>query len=326
MVRRTPKKYLVKVRGKRLLMDKPAIKQRNLEIVMEFKGADKERRGELLSEYVEMNRSFVTYFPMFHGDYRDEIISTFVTMIPSFFEKFDPSKGAEINSYLAKFAKKNAVREFLYLLPTVMHNRWYRDESGRMVVEKAHCMSIDSLHDGSDAAESDVGDSGIDQLLGQYVFKDFLNSGGDGASAFLDGSDSYSHHFTGMYAEIIKDFESGLRWTEVQKKHGLSSARFLTIMSGISMQLQRMLKDEREIRVLNKRERAVRRQSRRKVQRRTSLDLHAGWEGAGGVWEAAMRHYADPEGDFGGAESPAREASIFMEDEGSSIDGDGEGA
>ena len=109
MVRRAPKKYLVKVGRECVFIDKDVLKEKNLALALEYKTADAARRGKILTEYFDLNRKFVNYFPQYHGDYREEIINTFFLSIPDYFMRFDPTKGMDLNSFLAKFAKKNAL-------------------------------------------------------------------------------------------------------------------------------------------------------------------------------------------------------------------------
>ena len=283
MVRQVPV-YLVKRRNKRFEISKDDLKRRNLEIVAEFKAADKSRRGSLLGEYYDLNKPFITYFPMFHGDYREEIINTFIGMIPQFFDNFDPARGVDVNSYLSMFCKKHAVREFLFYNSTVMYNKFTKGPDGKQQIEKASMISLDGIQDsrGGNSREQ-VGDEDFarDKLYGATIFGEFINGCKDGAAEFLDDHASYARYFDGETAKIIKDFESGLRWHEVREKHGFTPDRFLSIVTAIRIQLKRILKSEgKDVRFITKRER-----SERKRQRIAEENRRAASSGANGSIE-----------------------------------------
>lgn len=328
---RGQKHYTVKRGSKVEVLSKEEIKERNLALVMEYKSATPKRRGEILSEYYHLNLRFVTYFPKFHGDYREEIINTFVTMLPEFFMRFDPTQGIDLNSYLAMFAKKNAVREFLYLITTVQHNRWFKDKNGKMALERPIVVSIDSNPE--PRADDDDEDAYGDRLQGKYVFRDFLNSGSqDGAGTFLEGHHSYSRYFKGIQAVIVRDFESGLKWMEVFKRTGLSMDRFRAVMFGIMMQLQRLLKEDgRNVRFIGGAERSARAarerlKPRRPVGRRPSKNLSQDWRESGGLLEDGLEGDDSAESAFGGNEAQEDQGPVSMEGYGPEVDNEGEEA
>lgn len=326
---RRPKSYVVKSGKTRVKMNKETLKATNLSLVLEYKTADDVRKGRILSEYFDLNRSFVTYFPRFHGDYREEIINTFVCMLPDYFMRFDPTKATDINSYLAMYAKKNAVRDFLYLLPTVQHNRFYKDETGRTVVEKAQVQSMDSFGvPGGPSVDSEEMNP-IDYILGQTVFKDFLNSNRDPAEEFLDGVHSYSLHFSGEAAKVVKDFEDGLRWREVQEKNGISADRFLTLMLSIRMQLQRLLKGGgKNVRFITRTERSARDAIGPKRGRagRTGRPVYGNRGAKGRAWEEVQGNDGDITPDFGRIDDEENQSTFFMEGDGPEGWSEGEAA
>lgn len=282
MVRQAEKRYMVKRRNKQIFITKEELKALNLRLVAEFKTATPERRGAILSEYYDMNKPFVTYFPQFHGDYREEIINTFVTKIPDFFLAFDPARKIDVNSYLSMYCKKHAVREFLFLHTTVQYNKFVKDENGRQRVEKAQVISMDGM--ASPGGVIDDGDSALDGFLGDHVFDNFLNGNDDAAETFLDGVRSYKHYFEGLPATIIQSFEDGLRWHEVMENSGLTTDRFLSTMAAIRMQLQRIFKREgRDVRFITKPERTERK--KRAVVRENRRAVTSSVPGTGGVPE-----------------------------------------
>ncbi len=324
MVRQAEKHYSVKRRNKTILITKDELKALNLRLVKEFKEATPERRSEILSEYYDMNKPFVTYFPMFHGDYREEIINTFVTKIPAFFLAFDPKRNIDVNSYLSMFCKKNAVREFLFLHTTVQYNKFVKDEHGHAKVEKAYVISMD--HQNRSNGANGVGDEydQMDKILGDHVYDEFLNGNDDAAETFLHGVGSYKRYFSGLSAEIVEGFESGLRWEEVMEQSGLTTDHFLSTMAAIRMQLTRIMKKEgRDVRFIPKGERAEirdRRKAKRReaVARENRIAASSGILGDGSIQEPVRGVNPRPDGipeRYGReAEEPRAEATDPLED------------
>lgn len=308
---RPPKSYLVKRGSKRFKISKDDLKARNLELVMEYKTASPGRRSEILSEYFDLNRSFCTYFPKFREDYREEIINTFISMLPDFFLKYNPDKGTEINSYLSMFCKKEAIRDFLQQLPAVRCSRTHKDKDGRTVFEKARMIRMDAMVGLSGATEEHAEDPYLDVFLGKTVFKDFLSSGQDGASAFFDGHDSYTRYFTGIHREIVRGIEDGLVAHEIMERVGLSKDKFRSAIVGIRMQLQRIMTDG------GKTERRPNRPTNRnRPRRRASPDVCGDWSDAGRAWDEGPGAYGDIEAAFGGVEEKEDEGPFFVEGDG----------
>lgn len=256
MVRALSKTYNVKVHGKRFTISKEEIKLRNLALVLEHKTASPERRGAILGEYFELNKSFVTYFPSFYGSYRDEIVSIFLLMIPHAFDMFDNTKHVDVNSYLAMYYKKHAVREFLYQEPTVSYNKFIRDGQGNCEVIKAQVISLDQTfpHD------EDSGDT-------TWAF----NSNGAEACALEDSSncgidrfgeagiEELKAQFAPDAAQILQDLADQYTWQETMKRSELSEDKFWTLMLAIRIQLTRIFHREgRDVKYLRREDRRKR--------------------------------------------------------------------
>lgn len=309
MVLQRGKQYVVKRRNKRFTISKEDLKKKNVELVVEYKTASADRRGEILNEYFELNRSFVNYFPKFFGNYRDEIINIFVSMWPEAFMNFDPARDVDVNSYLSMFVKKHAIREFLYLDTTVQYNKFIKDEDGKSKVIKAKVVSLDGFaSNGSGDYLSDYdGSEGETNAAEAYFLEDYYRQvNADGDEAWSEGIGSYSHHFKGQAREVVKDFENGLRWNEVLQKSGLTTDRFISLLVAIRLQIQRILKEEgKDVRFVTKAERRARRAVSR-ADRRRFVERFDGYDGGSEEAEALEVFRQDMEG---GAECPEDEES-----------------
>lgn len=307
VLQRGKSSYVVKRRNKRFLIAKEDLKQRNIDLVVEYKTATPARQGEILNEYYELNRSFVNYFPNFYGSHRDEIINTFVSYWPEAFNLFDPSRDVDINSFLSMFYKKKAVREFLYLETTVQHNRFYKDENGKTVVEKAIMSSLDGFSNSHLSGED--GEQDFQERAEQVFLEDYYRQiNADGDEAWSEGIGSYSHHFVGQARDIVRWFEEGLRWSEVLEKSGLTTDRFISLMVAIRLQIQRILKEEgKDVRFVTKAERSARRAQRvSRADKRRLVDRFDGYDGGSEEAEALEEFRQTLEG---GDECPEDEES-----------------
>lgn len=262
MVAKKVESYTVKHRGKTFKISKEELKRKNLDWFSEYKIAAPERRARILSDYYDYNHSFLNYFPQFHGTYRDEIRNILVGMLPKAFKMFNPEKGIDPNSYISMFFKKSAVKEFLFLLPTVQYNRFDKDpRTKRVTVVKAHCVSLDHLNTGNatDGHHEDPDGSNPDYLA-DAVTDYHLRRNSSNMEETMEGMAEMHHHFTGIARDVVVDFESGLRWNEVREKHGLSTANFSTLMEAIRIRLQRIMKENgRDARFIERKDRRARR-------------------------------------------------------------------
>lgn len=186
-----------------------------------------------MDEYYHWNKSFVTYFPKYHGDVRQEIINEFVSWWPYAFTNFDFNKKTDFNSYMAMFIKKHAVKDYFFRDSTVRYAKYSKDENGKTVIEGAKICSLNIRV---------KQENSFDNAEYLDMFSDIEAYDGSCSPEFYaDGVEALKDTFEGVALQIVSDFSEGYKWGEVLERSGMTVDKFITMTTAIRLQLARLL-------------------------------------------------------------------------------------